>query len=195
MKVIVLVMLFSTVISSGNGGKWVAWAVGWRCLRASMELFPVSRRLHHLGALSLSMNDDHAANHVSCHSRRGVLVVLLLFWTAIKADYRQIVAASDTQAVTASVFGAAAGRQGVADEIEWTASSVMLLWNRLYRFLWRRYRCRRTAPEGEFRTGEKLWARHAARFLFPNKGNSRRHRGLRSPHRRLGVRIGVLGLP
>jgi hypothetical protein len=177
-KIAILFILFATVISSGTGGKWLTWAVLLEVVAGFMGLFSGFKEVFiilALAALSMRMILTPRTLLIAT-SAAAALMVLLLFWTAIKADYRQLSSGySDTQAVTASVFertGWLLGQAMSPSEIEWQASSVQLLRRLAYiDFFGAAIGVSEAAPEAIHfeRWRDALEHVTQPRFLFPGK--------------------------
>jgi hypothetical protein len=178
LKFVAMFMLFATALSTGNGINLLVAVVLIEIISGFSGLFSGFKTVFiilFLAALSLRMTLRPTNVLVG-----GVAVVMLLglgvFWTAVKADYRDVATGySGSQAVSSSLverMGVLMGRAIHPEEIEWGLATDQLLRRMAYiDFFGASISVSETAPEpGLFaRWRDALEHVGKPRFLFPDK--------------------------
>lgn len=206
-KVIALFVLFANVLSSGKGMKLLLAAVGvelvvgfsslqseFRSVFVILFVAAIAARIRWKGTTAAVVGVGAV-----------VLVVLSLFWTAVKGEYRQFATNSDDSQVIRmgldARFGYLGNRLTTSADIDWTTASYALLTRLAYVDIFGSViGVKRVSPEqGTFRQwSDALSHVFQPRFLFPDKASLsdtevfiRLARGDATEQTRLGTSISV----
>ena len=177
-KVVVLFMLFTNVLSTGRGGNFMAAAVlleimiGFTGLLSDFRGVFVYLAIAALAA-RIAVSGTAIAGGIAWLS---ILVVLGLFWSAVKADYRQFATgSSESQNVSVPMserLGYIGGKALSPGDIDWNLASYALLSRLAYVDIFGSViGVQETAPElvsvGQWQ--DALGHVFRPRFLFPDK--------------------------
>jgi hypothetical protein len=177
-KTIALLMLFGGVLSSGKGTGFLLGAVMVELVIGFSGLLGDFRSVFiilFISALAVRIRWT-AITSIIVAAGAIILVVLGLFWTSVKAEYREVATgSSDSQNVKMSLdtrFGYLGGRVASAGEIDWGLASYALLNRLAYVDIFGSViGVKLVSPEqGDFRQwSDALGHVFQPRFLFPNK--------------------------
>ena len=133
LKVLALFLMFTSVLMTGKGGKFVAIVFLFEVLSGFTGLLSDFKAVFiqfAIAALAVRIRWT-AIMGVMSVVWLAVLVVLALFWTGVKGEYRQLATGSDeSQAIRASLgdrVGYLTGRALAADQIDWGEAAYALL--------------------------------------------------------------------
>ena len=133
LKVLALFLMFTSVLMTGKGGKFVAIVFLFEVLSGFTGLLSDFKAVFiqfAIAALAVRIRWTAMMGIMSV-VWLAVLVVLALFWTGVKGEYRQLATGSDeSQAIRASLgdrLGYLGGRALAADRIDWGESAYALL--------------------------------------------------------------------
>lgn len=206
-KIVLLFMLFATVLTTGRGHN-VMWAaaglelvLGFSGLLSDFKGVFIYLALAALAARVKIKGTTVAVALVSM----AFLMYLALFWTSVKAEYREFATkSSDSQNVKAAFderFGYLGNRIAASGDIDWSMASYALLSRLAYTDIFGSViGVQETAPEAVFMGQWKDAVEHVLkpRFLFPGKAALsdtevylRLARGDASEQLRLGTSISV----
>lgn len=178
LKYVVLFVLFATVTSTSKGTEWLLAAVVIEVVLGFGGLFSGFKEVFIvlvLAALAARI-PLRAGNMVGGVMAIGTLLVLGLFWTAVKGEYRGMATGyADTQAATASITeraGVLIGRALNPQDIDWGMAGDQLLRRIAYiDFFGATISYTDVAPDPEAfgRWTDALEHVFKPRLLFPNK--------------------------
>jgi hypothetical protein len=207
LKVVLLFMLFSTVIMTRRNTNLLWGAVALEIVLGFTGLLSDFRGVFIYLAMAavaarMPLKGTTVAAALAC---AGFLVFLALFWTSVKAEYREFATgSSDSQNVKVALdarFGYLGNRLASSDAIDWNLASYALLVRLAYTDIFGSViGVQETAPEQVFVRQWQDAVEHVAkpRFLFPNKASLsdtevyvRLARGDSSEQVRLGTSISV----
>jgi hypothetical protein len=207
LKVVLLFMLFTTVMMTGRSTNLLWGAVALEIVLGFTGLLSDFRGVFiylAMGALAarVPLKGTTVAAGLGC---AGFLIFLALFWTSVKAEYREFAtASSDSQNVKVAIdarFGYLGNRLLTPDAIDWNLASYALLARLAYTDIFGSViGVQETAPEAAFVRQWQDAVEHVVkpRFLFPNKAALsdtevyvRLARGDSSEQVRLGTSISV----
>ena len=133
LKVLALFLMFTSVLMTGKGGKFVAIVFLFEVLSGFTGLLSDFKAVFiqfAIAALAVRIRWTAMMGIMSV-VWLAVLVVLALFWTGVKGEYRQLATGSDeSQSIRASLgdrLGYLGGRALAADRIDWGESAYALL--------------------------------------------------------------------
>jgi hypothetical protein len=138
-KVIALFLLFANILESGRGRLFLFAALGIEIVAGFSGLLSGFRGVFVILAVAALAARVRWTPIVALGTAvaSGVLVVLALFWTAIKGEYRHAVTLSDTAAQYIRVpvsqrLGIISDRALAASDIDWGEASYALLYRFAY---------------------------------------------------------------
>lgn len=179
-KVIALFLLFANVLASGRGRIFLFAALGIEIVAGFSGLLSGFRGVFVILAVAALAARVRWTPTVALGSAvaAAVLVVLALFWTAIKQDYRHTVTISDDAAQYIKVpvserLGIIGGRALDAGDIDWENASYELLYRFAYVDIFGSViGVQENAPDKDSsmrQWGEAFEHVFKPRFLFPGK--------------------------
>jgi hypothetical protein len=200
-------MLFSTVLSTGRGNNLMWAAAGLELVMGFSGLLSDFKGVFiYLGLAAIAARVKIKGTTVAV-GLIGVafLIYLALFWTSVKAEYREFATkSSDSQNVKAAFderFGYLGNRIAASGDIDWSLASYALLARLAYTDIFGSViGVQETSPDPTFMGQWKDAAEHVLkpRFLFPGKAALsdtevyiRLARGDSSEQLRLGTSISV----
>jgi hypothetical protein len=207
LKVVLLFMLFTTVMMTGRNSNllWGALALeivlGFTGLLSDFRGVFIYLAMAALAA-RVPLKGTTVVAGLGC---AGFLIFLALFWTSVKAEYREFAtASSESQQVKVDLdarFGYLGNRLLSADSIDWNVASYALLTRLAYTDIFGSViGVQETSPEPAVMRQWQDAIEHVAkpRFLFPDKAAlsdsevyTRLARGDSSEQVRLGTSISV----
>jgi hypothetical protein len=177
-KLIALLMLFGGVLSVNRGIGFLLGAVMVELVIGFSGLFGDFRSVFiilFISALAVRIRWT-AITSIAVAAAAMLLVVLALFWTSVKSEYREVATGSDdSQNIKMSLdmrLGYLGGRVASAGDIDWSLASYALLNRLAYVDIFGSViGVKLVSPEqGEFRQWSDALAHvFQPRFLFPNK--------------------------
>jgi hypothetical protein len=207
MKIVLLFMLFTTVMTTGRNSNLLWGAVALEIVLGFTGLLSDFRGVFVYLAMAalasrIPLKGTTIAAGLGC---AGFLIFLALFWTSVKAEYREFATgSSDSQNVKIALdarFGYLGNRLLSPDAIDWNFASYALLARLAYTDIFGSViGVQETAPEHVFVRQWQDAVAHVTqpRFLFPNKAALsdtevyvRLARGDSSEQVRLGTSISV----
>ena len=178
-KFIALLMLFGGILSANKGVAYLLGAVLIELVIGFSGLLGDFRSVFiilFISALAVRIRWT-AITSIVVAAGAVLLVVLGLFWTSVKSEYREVVTGSDnSQNVKLSMdarLGYLGGRVASAGDIDWSMASYALLSRLAYVDIFGSViGVKLVSPEqGNFRQwSDALGHVFQPRFLFPNKG-------------------------
>ena len=207
LKIVLLFMLFGTVMMTGRNTNLLWGAVALEIVLGFTGLLSDFRGVFIYLAIAalaarIPLKGTTVAAGLAC---AGFLVFLALFWTSVKAEYREFATgSSDSQNVKVALdarFGYLGNRLASSDAIDWDMAAYALLVRLAYTDIFGSViGVQETAPEQVFVRQWQDAVGHVVkpRFLFPNKASLsdtevyvRLARGDSSEQVRLGTSISV----
>jgi hypothetical protein len=207
LKVVLLFMLFSTIMMSGRGGNLMLVAAAIELVLGFSGLLSDFRGVFVYLALAalasrVPVRGTSVAIGIAC---AGFLVYLALFWTSVKAEYREFATGStDSQYVSVDIddrFGYLGNRLAASGDIDWTMASYAFLSRLAYTDIFGSViGVQESSPEPAFLRQWQDAVEHVVkpRFLFPGKAPLsdtevyvRLARGDAAAQMRLGTSISV----
>lgn len=207
MKIVLLFMLFTTVMTTGRNSNLLWGAVALEIVLGFTGLLSDFRGVFVYLAMAalasrIPLKGTTIAAGLGC---AGFLIFLALFWTSVKAEYREFATgSSDSQNVKIALdarFGYLGNRLLSPEEIDWNFASYALLARLAYTDIFGSViGVQETSPEQVFVRQWQDAIAHVTqpRFLFPNKAPLsdtevyvRLARGDSSEQVRLGTSISV----
>jgi hypothetical protein len=207
LKIVLLFMLFSTVIMTRRNTNLLWGAVALEIVLGFTGLLSDFRGVFIYLAMAalaarMPLKGTTVAAGLAC---AGFLIFLALFWTSVKAEYREFATgSSDSQNVKVSLdarFGYLGNRLASTDAIDWNFAAYALLVRLAYTDIFGSViGVQESAPEQVVVRQWQDAVEHVAkpRFLFPNKASLsdtevyvRLARGDASEQVRLGTSISV----
>lgn len=207
LKIVLLFMLFSTVIMTRRSSNLLWGAVALEIVLGFTGLLSDFRGVFIYLAMAalaarMPLRGTTVAAGLAC---AGFLVFLALFWTSVKAEYREFATgSSDSQNVKVALdarFGYLGSRLASTDAIDWNMAAYALLVRLAYTDIFGSViGVQETAPEPVYVRQWQDAVEHVVkpRFLFPNKASLsdtevyvRLARGDSSEQVRLGTSISV----
>lgn len=206
-KIILLFMLFATVLGTGRGHNFMWAAAGLELVMGFSGLLSDFKGVFIYLALAALAARVKVKGTTVAVGLIGLafLMYLALFWTSVKAEYREFATkSSDSQNVKAAFderFGYLGSRLAASGDIDWSLASYALLSRLAYTDIFGSViGVQETAPEQVFMGQWKDAVEHVLkpRFLFPGKAALsdtevyvRLARGDASEQLRLGTSISV----
>ena len=207
MKIALLFMLFTTVMTTGRNANLMWAAVGIEIVMGFSGILSDFRGVFIYLAIAaiasrIPLKGSSVAIGALC---AGALVFLALFWSAVKMEYREYVTgSSESQAIKVDIddrLGYLGGRIAAPDAIDWNQAAYTLLIRLAYTDIFGSViGVQESAPEQGFMRQWQDAIEHVTkpRFLFPNKAALsdtdvyvRLARGNPSEEIRLGTSISV----
>jgi len=207
LKVVILFILFVTVMMTGRGNNLLFGAVAFETVMGFTGLLSDFRGVFIYLAMAalaarLPLKGLNIAIGLAC---AGFLIFLALFWTSVKAEYREFAtASSDSQNVKVALddrFGYLGNRLAATDAIDWNFAAYTLLARLAYTDIFGSViGVQESAPEPQVMRQWQDSLEHVTkpRFLFPGKAPLsdtevyvRLARGDASEQVRLGTSISV----
>jgi hypothetical protein len=207
LKVVLLFMLFSTIMMSGRGGNLMLAAMAIELVLGFSGLLSDFRGVFVYLALAalasrVPIRGTSVAIGIVC---AAFLLYLALFWTSVKAEYREFATAStDSQYVKVDIddrFGYLGSRLAASGDIDWNMAAYAFLYRLAYTDIFGSViGVQESAPEPVFLRQWQDAVEHVVkpRFLFPGKAPLsdtevyvRLARGDASEQVRLGTSISV----
>jgi hypothetical protein len=178
LKVLALFLMFTSVLMTGKGGKFAAIVFLFEVLSGFTGIFSDFKGVFiqfGIAALAARVRWTGMMGIMSV-VLLAVLVMLSLFWTGVKGEYRQLATGSDeSQTIRASLgdrLGYLGGRVLAADRIDWGESAYALLIRFAYVDIFAAViGVQENSPEpGTMRQwGDAVAHVTQPRFLFPSK--------------------------
>jgi hypothetical protein len=177
-KLIALLMLFGGVLSVNRGIGFLLGAMMVELVIGFSGLFGDFRSVFIILFISALAVRIHwtAITSIAVAAAAMLLVLLALFWTSVKSEYREVATGSDdSQNIKMSLdtrLGYLGGRVASAGDIDWSLASYALLNRLAYVDIFGSViGVKLVSPEqGEFRQWSDALAHvFQPRFLFPNK--------------------------
>jgi len=178
LKVLALFLMFTSVLMTGKGGKFVAIVFLFEVLSGFTGILSDFKAVFiqlAIAALAVRIRWTGMLGVMSV-VMLAVLVVLALFWTGVKGEYRQLATGSDeSQEIRSSLsdrLGYLGGRALAADQINWGEAAYALLVRFAYVDIFGSViGVQENSPEpGVMRQwGDAISHVTQPRFLFPNK--------------------------
>jgi hypothetical protein len=206
-KVVLLFMLFTTVLTTGRGHNLMWAAAGLELVLGFSGLLSDFKGVFiYLALAALAARVKIKGTTVAVGlAGAAFLIYLALFWTSVKAEYREFATkSSDSQNVKAALderFGYLGNRIAASGDIDWSFASYALLSRLAYTDIFGSViGVQETAPDPAFMGQWKDALEHVLkpRFLFPGKAALsdtevyiRLARGDSSEQLRLGTSISV----
>jgi hypothetical protein len=179
-KIIALLMLFGGILATGKGIPFLLATVVIELLIGFSGILGDFRSIFiilFISAVAVRIRWT-AITTIAAGAAAILLLVLGLFWTSVKTDFREVATGSDdSQNIKMSLdarFGYLGGRVATAGNIDWGMASYALLNRLAYVDIFGSViGVKLVAPEqGEFRQwSEALGHVFQPRFLFPNKAH------------------------
>lgn len=207
MKIVLLFMMFATVMTTGRNANLMWGAVGIEIVMGFTGFLSDFRGVFVYLAIAaiasrIPLKGSSIAVGAAC---AGLLIILALFWTAVKMEYREYVTGgADSQAITVDVedrLGYLGDRVVSFDQIDWKLAAYMLLARLAYTDIFGSViSVQSTSPEPGVMPQWQDAIDHVTRprFLFPGKAALsdsevyvRLARGSASDEIRLGTSISV----
>lgn len=178
LKVLALFLMFTSVLMTGKGGKFVAIVFLFEVLSGFTGLLSDFKAVFiqfAIAALAVRIRWTAMMGFMSV-VLLAVLVMLALFWTGVKGEYRQLATGSDeSQTIRASLsdrLGYLGSRALAADRIDWGEAAYALLVRFAYVDIFASViGVRENSPDpGTMRQwGDAISHVTQPRFLFPGK--------------------------
>jgi hypothetical protein len=207
LKVTLLFMLFSNIMMSGRGGNLMLAAMGIELVLGFSGLLSDFRGVFVYLALAalasrVPIRGTSVAIGIIC---AAFLIYLALFWTSVKAEYREVATGStDSQYVKVDIddrFGYLGNRLAASADIDWNMAAYAFLYRLAYTDIFGSViGVQESAPEPAFLRQWQDAVEHVVkpRFLFPGKAPLsdtevyvRLARGDAAAEARLGTSISV----
>ena len=177
-KIVLLFMLFSTVLATGRGHNFMWAAAGLELVMGFSGLLSDFKGVFiYLALAALAVRVKIKGTTVAVGLLAAAfLLYLALFWTSVKAEYREFATqSSDSQNVKVSFderFGYLGSRIAASGDIDWSLASYALLSRLAYTDIFGSViGVQESAPESVFMGQWKDALEHVLkpRFLFPGK--------------------------
>ena len=206
MKIVLLFMMFTTVMTTGRNANLMWVAVGLEIVMGFTGILSDFRSVFIYLAIAavasrIPLKGSYIAVGAIC---AGALLGLALFWTAVKMEYREYVTGGTDQAIKVDVedrLGYLGNRVASSDEIDWGQAAYLLLIRLAYTDIFGSViGVQESSPEPEVMRQWQDAIDHVTRprFLFPGKAALsdsdvyvRLARGNPSEEVRLGTSISV----
>jgi hypothetical protein len=177
-KVLVLILLFSNIMSTGKGGKFLLFVVVFETISGFTGLFADFKSIFiMLGLAAIAVRIPWGFTlSIASVAWLTIIVALAIFWSGVKGEYRQYATGSDeSQSINVSIgdrLGYIGNRAITPSSVDWNGAAYALLIRLAYIDIFGSVITVQEAnPEPEIMRQWREGLSHVLqpRFLFPDK--------------------------